>query len=120
MSYSRVIPRDFFNEAKLLKCLGQLSLAILDGKMPAGITVVIEETGEPFQIELLREGCLYVANYETFINGQPTTFKTIYNAKSNYPLYCTSTDSEEEIEVFTDAGEFTEEFITAFASGGKA
>lgn len=31
-SYRRVLPRDLFNEAKLLKCLGQLSLMIHDGK----------------------------------------------------------------------------------------
>lgn len=32
--YQRVIPRDLFNEAKLLKCLGRLSLFIHDGKSP--------------------------------------------------------------------------------------
>ena len=31
MNYHRVIPRDLFNESMLLKCLGSLSLAILDG-----------------------------------------------------------------------------------------
>lgn len=28
MSYIRVVPRDFFNEAKLLKCLGQFELCV--------------------------------------------------------------------------------------------
>lgn len=114
-TYTRVIPRDFFNEAKLLKCLGQLSLAILDGKKPQGITVVIVESGEPFQIELSDDGYLCVANYETFINGQVATFKTTYNSKSPYPLYCDHYESGEEIEVFDDAGNFTKEFIAAFS-----
>jgi len=74
MSYSRVIPRDFFNEAKLLKCMGQLSLAILDGMTPEGITITVEETGEPFQIELDDDGYLYLTNYEMFVNGRAVAF----------------------------------------------
>ena len=39
MTYRRVLPRDLFNEAKLLKCLGQLALIIHDGQDSAGQTV---------------------------------------------------------------------------------
>ena len=30
MSYSRVAPRDLFNEANFMKCIGQITLLILD------------------------------------------------------------------------------------------
>lgn len=33
-TYQRVLPRDLFNEAKLLKCLGQLSLLVYEGRLP--------------------------------------------------------------------------------------
>lgn len=51
-NYTRVIPRNFFNEAKLLKCFGKLSLAVLDCQTPPGIKIDIHDTGAPFQIEL--------------------------------------------------------------------
>ena len=35
--YERVIPRDLFNEAKLLKCVGLLVLKIHDGENPANV-----------------------------------------------------------------------------------
>lgn len=119
MSYSRVIPRDFFNEAKLLKCYGQLSLAILDGKVPKGITIAIEETGESFEIALSDDGSLYVSNYEILVNGCSTTFGTRYNSKRNYPFYCQHSDTLEEIEVFDENGEFTSEFKTEFYAATK-
>lgn len=34
MSYQRVAPRDLFNEANFLKCLGQLSLDVHEGFLP--------------------------------------------------------------------------------------
>ena len=46
-NYSRVIPRDFFNEAKLLKCMGLLALKVLDNMTPNGIKILIEESGAP-------------------------------------------------------------------------
>jgi len=36
MTYLRVIPRDLFNEANLLKCLGRLALINLRGGLPKG------------------------------------------------------------------------------------
>lgn len=112
MSYARVIPRDFFNEAKLLKCLGQLALKILDRQLPEGIDIQITETGEPFRIELDDSGYLYVANYPCTINGSNVWFATTYNNKRAYPLLC-MTDGEETI-VFDDNGNFDQDFINTF------
>lgn len=112
MSYLRVIPRDLFNEAKLLKCFGQLALTVLDGMVPDGIGITIEESGEPFQVELQDDGYLCISNYQTFVNGQPVLFKTTYNSKSNYPFYCEHENGD--IEVFTEDGKFSTEFMAAF------
>lgn len=112
MKYQRVIPRDFFNEAKLLKCMGQLSLKILNIAVPNNIKITIEGNGEPFKIYLLDEGSLFVGNYEILVNDIPMRFKTIYNSQANYPLYC-EFDYVDYL-VFDESGEFTEEFIEFF------
>lgn len=112
MSYTRVIPRDFFNEAKLLKCMGQLALKILDGMLPDGLKIEINESGEPFNILLTDDGRLFISNYETTINDVYVSMSTTYNSKDAFPLVCFHDD--DETTVFDDNGEFTEEFITRF------
>lgn len=111
--YERVIPRDFFNEAKLLKCMGVISLAILDNKTPKGIEMKIEESGEAFEVVLLDEGSLTIANYPVKINGELYNLKTTYNSKANYPLFF-ETLNYEDILVLDESGNFTVEFIEYF------
>ncbi len=111
MSYTRVIPRDFFNEAKLLKCMGILSLKILDGMLPEGISISIYESGEPFQIELDDCGDLRVMNYPIEVNGEEVIFFTAYNSKNALPFYAYIND--EPVLVFTNTTEFTNDFISA-------
>lgn len=106
-TYTRVIPRDFFNEAKLLKCMGLLSLMILDNKTPCDIR--IQEDGEPFQIELTEDGSLFVANYPVFVKDTLCLFKTTYNSKANYPLICEYDYCE--YRVFDESGNWDEEFL---------
>ena len=107
IQYPRVIPRDFFNEAKLLKCMGQLALKIHESKLPEGISVKIEESGEPFKI-LAEDEYLFVSNYPATINDKPVRFLTTYNSRSVFPLVCRI--GYDEYEVFEDDGEFSEEF----------
>ena len=110
MNYTRVIPRDFFNEAKLLKCLGQLSLKVLDGKTPTGLDIAFDDSGEAFSIvQDDSDGSIYVANYPITINDYQVWFKTPLNSKDAYPLFCEW--EYENYTVFNDKGEFTEEFI---------
>jgi len=113
MSYTRVIPRDFFNESKLLKCFGQLSLKVLDDMLPENIKIHIEENGEAFQIEMdeVSEG-LVITNIKTTVNDEQVLFYTIYNSKDSYPFYCLH--GSELIQVFNEHGEFAEEFISYF------
>ena len=112
-NYTRVIPRDFFNEAKLLKCMGLLALKIHDSKTPEGITIEISENGEPVDIDLvLSDHAISVINYLVTVNGQEVIMKNKYNSRENYPMYCEV--DEEDFLVFNEQGEFTTEFIERF------
>lgn len=108
MDYIRVIPRDFFNEAKLLKCMGQLALKILDCQLPDGMKIEIDETGEQFDIQQNIDGMLYINNYDVSINGVRVIIYTNYNDKASYPLVCLYDD--EYYKIFDEAGNFTDEF----------
>lgn len=112
-NYMRVIPRDFFNEAKLLKCMGQLSLKIHDFQLPVGVDISIFESNQPFNIRQLEaDGGLFVFNWMVYVNSTEVIMKTAYNSKSNYPLYC-ELDYEDTL-VFDEQGNFTEDFIERF------
>lgn len=107
--YTRVIPRDLFNESKLLKCLGQLTLKIHDGKAP-GLTV--EDEGDEFDVrQEPSDGTLYVANLKFQLHGEEVDFRSRYNSKAAYPLdYHGPGSSDDPTQVFGDEGEFTPEF----------
>lgn len=111
-SYTRVVPRDFFNESKLLKCMGFLALRILNSELPEGITIEIEESGDAFDIGMTQDGSLTVLNYPVTINGEDVTMKTTINAKDNFPFFC-EIDYTEYL-VFDDQGNFDKEFIERF------
>ncbi|WP_420991166.1 hypothetical protein [Chitinophaga sp. CC14] len=105
--YKRVIPRDLFNESKLLKCIGKLALLIHDGHALNGMQ--FEDTGAAFEIGLVSDGSLTVTNITFTINSQPLFLKTTYNSKENYPLFCVH--GYDEYPVFDDNGNYTEEFM---------
>lgn len=116
MSYNRVVPRDFFNEAKLLKSLGRLSLYILDNK--DGISKYVEEHFDNnfFDIEQTDSGDIYCVNYEIIHknSGTPIDLYSLLNSKDNYPLVFIIEDINEDYEyVFDDDGNFTDYFLEA-------
>jgi hypothetical protein len=112
MNYMRVIPRDLFNEAKLLKCMGRL--VIEAERHQRAIQIEFEETATPgFQIEQCEDdGNLYISNIIVTINGKPYFCYTTYNSKTNFPLYVDDiADADfESVRVFDETGEFTQEF----------
>lgn len=114
MSYTRVIPRDFFNEAKLLKCMGKLALNIHDG-YPLYFSLQLKECGEPFDIvQNDDDGSLYIMNYPLKLNGDTYYPWTPYNSKDNYPLYITGLDGD-DVRVFDEEGNFSKGFIKTFS-----
>lgn len=107
MLYYRVLPRDLFNEAKLLKCIGHLVLKIHDHMAPNGLR--FEHDGEPFEIALIDDGHLTVTNIVFAIGDTFLLFKTAYNSKAPYPLLCEHDNIE--WNVFLDSGEFDQAFV---------
>lgn len=105
-NYQRVIPRDLFNEAKLLKCIGRLVLLIHDEKVPCKMS---HNEPDNFIIALMDEGSLTIKNLEIAIKGKLMRFKTTYNSKRNYPLYVQHNYCD--YLVFNKEGEFDKEFI---------
>lgn len=108
--YTRVIPRDLFNESKLLKCIGQVCLKIHDNAIKG---LSFESDGEPFQIEQDEmTGNLSIHNIDFYVKGEQVFLVSSYNSKGAYPLYLLTSD-DEEIEVFYEDGDFTDEFLVA-------
>ncbi len=111
-NYHRVLPRDLFNEAKLLKCLGQLALKIHDG-VPWPLTIEHETQygGQGFRIgQDQSSGDLFCQNVTVRIAGQLLFLRSSYNSKHPYPLHLSHTE-QGEIVVFDDNGEFASEFV---------
>lgn len=111
MSYTRVIPRDLFNEAKLLKCLGQLALTIHDGvRIPRSLKIEHDESDDAgFRIEQDEgTGALYCSNLECTCNGRLIGLRCHYNSKDAYPLWFIL--DEEEDRVFNEDGTLSVEF----------
>ena len=87
MGYLRVNPRDLFNEAKLLKCLGQIALCIHDGKIQ-GLMMNHYDEHQGYIIEQdENDGSIYVSNFDfSAKNGGAVHFYHPLNSKENYPL----------------------------------
>lgn len=117
MSYLRVIPRDLFNEADLLKCLGQLWLHL--DMLADGSTVLGDADGEhdgaPFDIQQDEgSGALTVANLPFFIGGRPYRLTRPLNARAKWPLYATD-EEDGETRVFDEEGNLSPEFAALIA-----
>ena len=105
MNYTRILPRDAFNESKLLKCIGRLTLLIED-KMLGNLHYVYDN--KPFNIHQNESSDIYCINIEFFILTKDIMFYTPLNARSNWPMFCIR--DEEIITVFDDRGDLTVEF----------
>lgn len=108
MSYVRVIPRDLFNEANLLKCLGQMVL-LLERREHTAYLVEPTSAG-PFQIEQdPASGAISVVNLPFTIGGKPYRLTRPLNSRRPWPLYCE--DEDDATAVFEDDGLLTQEFL---------
>ncbi len=118
MSYFRVVPRDFFNEAKLLKCLGQFELLCNHKSNPLGIETSHDEQEGEFQVvQNQMDGSLSVLNYSAFLHGDEIQLFTPYNSKSPYPLYGAFRGNV--YGVFDEEGNWSTEFIETLKLGVK-
>ena len=93
MNYQRVCPRDLFNEGKLLKCLGKISIFIHDNYLP-GLTLEEPEGQDGFKIYQTIDGDLFVLNLRfTDEEGEEVHFSLPYNSRDKWPLEMTYKDN---------------------------
>ena len=110
MGYLRVIPRDLFNEAKLLKCMGRLCLLIEDRMTPVPMSYSMLKTANGFDIDQSpSDGSLMVMNITVRIKKRLVLFACAYNSKDNYSLWAEY--DEEDYKVFDEKGEYHKDFI---------
>jgi hypothetical protein len=114
MSYRRVIPRDLFNEANFLKCVGRVSLLINDGLAPEGLQIHHAHAERGFLIVMdPGSGDLLMSNmYLTNKHGRKATFYRSLNSRDEWPIFVMDEHEDDEIEVFDSVGEFSSEFLT--------
>lgn len=113
MNYHRVIPRDFFNESKLLKCHGQLTVNI--HKLgDFDVREEFEDEDEGFKImQDEMDGSIFVSNYRFYASENFIGLSTPLNNKNPYPmmfLYESHDGNSYSGNVFEDNGVFSEEF----------
>lgn len=110
MSYTRVIPRDLFNEANLLKCYGQIYLLL--ERMADHKAELVQEDDGSFQIEQdQNSGALSIENITLRVHGKLWRLMRPLNSRAPWPLWLEHIDPAadfEPIQVFTDDGNFTE------------
>lgn len=108
MSYRRVIPRDLFNEANLLKCYGQLALLLHE--RPVDGVQLLHDGGAFEPLQRPHDGGLTLwPSVRLLVHGQEVGLHRPLNSREPWPFYATDHNDEEEA-VFTDDGQFTPEF----------
>jgi hypothetical protein len=113
MSYTRVIPRDLFNEANLLKCLGRIYINLETANVP---NVELDHDGEAFDVQMdENSGALYASNVTLMVRGDPCRLVRPLNSREAWPLKMVD-EQDEEIDVFSEDGSFSAEML-AFLRG---
>jgi hypothetical protein len=111
MSYVRVIPRDLFNEANLLKCLGHLYILLETTRSKAKFDV----EGVPvFDVRQdNNDGSIYLANVPFSVDGRSVHLSRPLNSRDQWPLYLSIPEDPdfEPFEVFESTGFFSEAML---------
>ena len=117
MTYKRVIPRDLFNEANLLKCYGRLFINLETACLSG---VELDHDGRAFDVQQdPSSGGLFVSNVVLKVAGKPCRLHRPLNSREPWPLYLTD-DADEEFAVFNEDGTFTEEFVQHVTASATA
>lgn len=106
MSYQRVIPRDLFNEADLLKCLGKLYLMT-----EYRTTVRILNSGRAFDVvQDISDGSIHCSNICIVLNGCVFEHFRPLNSREPWPLRLRRADPDaEDFRAFDDQGNLSDE-----------
>lgn len=109
--YQRVLPRDLFNEAKLLKCLGRIVLLIHDGIAPESLQFD-HDTSETDGFDIWQDqssGDLFCNNLEFTVHHRRLHIYTVYNNRGEWPAFVEF--DGETLPVFDANGAFSNDFI---------
>jgi len=112
MSYLRVMPRDLFNEAGLLKCLGRIWINVENaaGNNPAR-HIAMEHDGSAFVINQNdADGSISISNVMIHIYGEALNLSRPLNSREAWPLWVEDVNSSgdfDPIEVFAEDGAFS-------------
>lgn len=107
MTYLRVIPRDLFNEANLLKCYGQLYLEL--EKLRLEDCLIHTQSWSPFDTwQNQDDGSISIGNVRLQVRGETVRLYRPLNSRDPYPLYADT--GEDTLSVFEDSGKLSQEF----------
>lgn len=114
MSYARVIPRDLFNEANLLKCLGQLSIA-LENTPGHHASLSFDHDAPGWEIHQSPDDGSISADAVVFEVAQISIrlYRPL-NSRQPFPLWVSPSESHGDYEdflVFDQDGQLSAEFI---------
>lgn len=106
MTYERVLPRDLFNEANLIKCIGKIVLMIEDCDVN---DLQYHYDGEEFYInQNPYDGSTHISNIEFWTvgkeNNRQVFFTRSLNSRAPWPI--TACVGDDEFDVFSKDGEF--------------
>lgn len=115
--YRRVIPRDLFNEADLLKCLGRLVILLDETRgHVAEVRTVGGETRDSLtqNFDITQDesdGAIRCENVVLCLRGVPRLVYRPLNSREPWPLWLRCPDYD-DILIFTEDGRFTPDFLT--------
>lgn len=114
--YDRVLPRDLFNESKLLKDLGFLVLYIQNGTAPEGLEYkfTVHKEVPPYNRQFIivqdqSSGDLIVQNLDIRLYDEKLYLYHPYNEKESPSLRFQTSNIQGS--VFDSEGEFSQDFI---------
>lgn len=109
MSYQRVIPRDLFNEANLLKCYGKLWIELDRLNLP-GVSLTQDEEGAAFDIwQNPDDGAITLLSVLLLVRGEEVPLWRPLNSREPWPLYALVGDTE--LAVFNDDGTLSSDMV---------
>jgi hypothetical protein len=115
MTYTRVIPRDLFNEASLLKCIGHLWI-----ETERYTTVRLIHSGAAFNIcQDDLDGSTYCGNVTIIIANRSYDHRRPLNSRDAWPLWLTlrNDPDADEFEAFDGEGNLSPELLALLESG---
>lgn len=115
-NYHRVIPRDLFNEASLLKCLGRLWVET-ERHQPL---VRILHVGNEFRVSQNEDdGSIYTSQIIVIIDGVTYDHYRPLNSRQDWPLWLRQRDDPDadDFPAFDEDGSLSPELLALLGEG---